>query len=65
MPTNFGSRVWVSGCNSWYLGKDGLPEAFPWIPERHRELMRDRDVTDFEVRTVLSPAARSLPGQPY
>ncbi len=21
--------VWVTGCKSWYLGKDGLPELFP------------------------------------
>jgi cation diffusion facilitator CzcD-associated flavoprotein CzcO len=21
--------VWVTGCSSWYLGKDGLPELFP------------------------------------
>ena len=26
--------VWVTGCSSWYLGKDGLPELFPWTPER-------------------------------
>ncbi len=31
--------IWVTGCNSWYLGKDGLPELFPWIPRRHRELL--------------------------
>ncbi len=24
--------VWVTGCKSWYLGKDGLPELFPWTP---------------------------------
>jgi cation diffusion facilitator CzcD-associated flavoprotein CzcO len=46
------ATIWVTGCNSWYLGKDGLPENFPWIPERHRELMLDRDVTHFEVRTA-------------
>jgi cation diffusion facilitator CzcD-associated flavoprotein CzcO len=42
--------VWITGCSSWYLGKDGLPELFPWIPQRHRELLLDRDVADFEVR---------------
>ena len=21
--------IWVTGCKSWYLGKDGLPELFP------------------------------------
>ena len=33
--------VWVTGCTSWYLGKDGLPELFPWQPVRHRELLAD------------------------
>ena len=46
------NTMWVTGCSSWYLGKDGMPELFPWIPERHRELMLDREVTDFEVRTA-------------
>jgi hypothetical protein len=44
--------IWVTGCNSWYLGKDGLPELFPWIPERHRELFRRPEVADFDVRTA-------------
>jgi hypothetical protein len=22
--------VWTTGCSSWHLGKDGLPELFPW-----------------------------------
>jgi len=33
------STVWVTGCKSWYLGKDGLPELWPWIPGRHREML--------------------------
>jgi hypothetical protein len=44
--------VWVTGCSSWYLGKDGLPELFPWPPLRHRELLLERNVGDFEVRTA-------------
>ncbi len=43
--------VWMTGCTSWYLGKDGLPELFPWLPARHRELLRAPDVADFDVRT--------------
>ena len=31
--------VWMTGCKSWYLGKDGLPELFPWTPVRHHELL--------------------------
>lgn len=42
--------IWASGCNSWYLGKDGLPELFPWTPQRHSELLREPDLEDFEVR---------------
>jgi cation diffusion facilitator CzcD-associated flavoprotein CzcO len=42
--------VWVTGCNSWYLGKDGLPELFPWAPERHRELLHQPEPADFDVR---------------
>ena len=43
--------VWLTGCNSWYLGKDGLPELFPWVPMRHRQLLRKPEIADFDVRT--------------
>jgi cation diffusion facilitator CzcD-associated flavoprotein CzcO len=44
--------VWLTGCKSWYLGKDGLPELFPWTPVRHRELLCAPELTDFDVRTA-------------
>ncbi len=44
--------IWVSGCSSWYLGEDGLPELFPWTPDRHAELLRQPDPGDFEVHTA-------------
>lgn len=44
------NTTWVSGCNSWYLGKDGLPEVFPWVPERHSELLQTPVVADFDVQ---------------
>lgn len=28
--------VWTTGCTSWYLGADGLPELWPWTPARYR-----------------------------
>jgi len=43
--------MWVTGCNGWYLGKDGLPELFPWHPDRHTELLRWPVLTDYEVKT--------------
>jgi hypothetical protein len=42
--------IWVSGCSSWYIGNDGLPELFPWKPETHRELLRQPELAHFEVR---------------
>jgi len=44
--------VWMTGCKSWYLGKDGFPELFPWAPVRHRELLASPEVADFDVRTA-------------
>jgi hypothetical protein len=44
--------IWASGCSSWYLGKDGLPEVFPWAPETHSELLRRPELADFDVRTA-------------
>lgn len=36
--------VWTTGCRSWYLGKDGLPELFPWDADHYKELMRVQGV---------------------
>jgi len=41
--------VWTTGCRSWYLDKDGLPELFPWRPARYRELLSKPDIADFDV----------------
>lgn len=41
--------VWTTGCNSWYLGADGLPELWPWTPARHREMLASPVYKDFEV----------------
>ena len=44
--------VWVTGCQSWYLGKDGLPELWPWSPAWHRALLAAPDLADFDVETA-------------
>jgi cation diffusion facilitator CzcD-associated flavoprotein CzcO len=43
--------IWVTGCNSWYIGKDGLPELWPWTPDVHREMLRKPALEEFELRT--------------
>jgi hypothetical protein len=50
--------VWVTGCQSWYLGKDGLPELFPWTPDRHRAMLRNVDPEHFDVRQDVDATAR-------
>jgi cation diffusion facilitator CzcD-associated flavoprotein CzcO len=44
--------IWVTGCSSWYIGKDGLPELFPWTPDTHHELLREPVLADFDVRSA-------------
>ena len=42
--------VWVTGCNSWYLDADGVPNTWPWTARRfHKEMRRPR-WDDFELR---------------
>ncbi|MCH2184313.1 NAD(P)/FAD-dependent oxidoreductase, partial [Myxococcota bacterium] len=42
--------VWASGCNSWYIGKDGLPIAWPFTFDRFREEMKAPRLQDFETQ---------------
>jgi cation diffusion facilitator CzcD-associated flavoprotein CzcO len=47
---------WASGCTSWYIGKDGLPELWPWTPRRHREMLsRVREGDHVVVRATDEP----------
>ncbi len=41
--------VSVTGCASWYLGLDGLPELFPWTPARHRQMLLEPEFEDYEL----------------
>jgi cation diffusion facilitator CzcD-associated flavoprotein CzcO len=47
-----GDTVWVSGCNSWYLDEQGVPNTWPWTAQRfHREMRRPR-FADWEFRAA-------------
>ena len=43
------ATIWASGCNSWYLCKDGQPELFPWSPKQHRSMLRRIDPADHHI----------------
>jgi cation diffusion facilitator CzcD-associated flavoprotein CzcO len=55
----FPGTVWATGCQSWYLDKDGNPEVWPWAPGRHRELLEQHDAVDFSVRAAPPAAAET------
>lgn len=45
-----GGTVFASGCQSWYLDADGVPEVWPWSPARHRAMLREPELADFELQ---------------
>lgn len=40
--------VWTTGCRSWYLNKDGVPEVWPYTPHAHRSMLANPDVAHYE-----------------
>jgi cation diffusion facilitator CzcD-associated flavoprotein CzcO len=49
--------IWASGCNSWYIGKDGAPHPWPWTPERHREMLARPRVEEWELSRTRVPGS--------
>jgi cation diffusion facilitator CzcD-associated flavoprotein CzcO len=41
--------IWMSGCTSWYIGKNGVPSTWPFSGERFREELAALDLNEFEV----------------
>jgi hypothetical protein len=60
MRASMPGTVWVTGCQSWYLGKDGLPELWPWTPDRHRAMLRNVDPDHFHVRQGVDPCTTAV-----
>jgi cation diffusion facilitator CzcD-associated flavoprotein CzcO len=42
--------VWASGCQSYYLGADGLPSVWPWRAERYDAMLARPNLADFMLR---------------
>ena len=42
------NTIWASGCQSWYIGRDGAPHPWPWTPERHREMLAEPRLEEWE-----------------
>ncbi len=41
--------IWSTGCNSWYLDKQGIPMSWPWSYNRFAEEMTAPKFSDFEL----------------
>ncbi len=41
--------IWMSGCKSWYIDKNGTPVTWPWDFERFRDDMRAPDLSEYEL----------------
>ncbi|WP_068186832.1 NAD(P)/FAD-dependent oxidoreductase [Mycobacterium sp. UM_CSW] len=49
--------VWTTGCNSWYLGADGVPELWPWSPREYRQRMAATpDINDYDIDVLARTA---------
>lgn len=42
--------VWTTGCDSWYLNKDGVPEVWPFTPAEHRAMLANTDPQEYDLR---------------
>ncbi len=48
------NTVWTTGCDSWYLGKDGLPEVWPFTPAEHRAMLANPDRKQYDLGHFVS-----------
>jgi len=44
------NTVWVTGgCTSWYMDKSGMPNLYPFPPQRYLDDMQDPDFSEFRL----------------
>lgn len=46
--------VWTTGCQSWYLNKDGVPEVWPFTPGEHRAMLANTDLGQYDLRREVT-----------
>lgn len=50
LANSMDGTVWVTGCNSWYLDENGVPDTWPSTPTRFREYLSHPQLQEFELR---------------
>ena len=44
------TTTWATGgCTSWYFDKSGVPNLYPWTPERYLKDMLDPDFSEYRL----------------
>jgi cation diffusion facilitator CzcD-associated flavoprotein CzcO len=43
------NTVWMTGCRSWYLDESGVPAAWPWSIARFKDVLREPDLSAFDL----------------
>ncbi len=59
--------VWVTGCDSWFLGTDGVPSVWPFPAKLHRDILREPELADWDVQpgpTAHADATMSVAAGP-
>ena len=46
------TTVFGTGCQSWYLGEDGVPATWPWTRAHFKEVMREPNWADYRTWNV-------------
>lgn len=49
LANSMGDTVWITGCNSWYLDENGVPDTWPSTPARFREYLSSPKLEEFEL----------------
>ncbi|NVP72773.1 NAD(P)/FAD-dependent oxidoreductase, partial [Vibrio cholerae O1 biovar El Tor] len=55
------NTVWTTGCDSWYLNKDGIPEVWPFAPAKHRAMLANLPPEEYDLRRYAAVRATSRP----
>ena len=56
-----GGTVWLSGCNSWYLGENGRPILWPWPLQELTKRLETLDYTEFRLVHKQNPQLTQQP----
>jgi cation diffusion facilitator CzcD-associated flavoprotein CzcO len=50
IKNSMAGTVWLTGCQSWYMDKNGNPAMYPWSLDRFRKEMDHPQLAEFEIR---------------